>query len=166
MFLWGYVDRCPSLLYDVYDLFDLLMIYFDHHLSLKPSIGKRRKQSCTPNRPVIRSFERGCGAGEYSWKGDTKMGEGDVAMENVLVRKGGGGMSPVRKITSASRMTSRVNDHRARLVADPHRSAGAVCLQAWSAAAMRSPLHAILIMHTYHILRVAILFLHNLPFSI
>ncbi|KYM81587.1 hypothetical protein ALC53_07974 [Atta colombica] len=21
MFLWGYVDRCPSLLYDVYDLF-------------------------------------------------------------------------------------------------------------------------------------------------
>ena len=24
-------------------------IYFDHHLPLKPSIGKRRKQSCTPN---------------------------------------------------------------------------------------------------------------------
>ncbi|KYN22378.1 hypothetical protein ALC57_05225 [Trachymyrmex cornetzi] len=21
MFLWGYVDRCPNLLYDVYDLF-------------------------------------------------------------------------------------------------------------------------------------------------
>jgi len=21
LFLWGYVDRCPSLLYDVYDLF-------------------------------------------------------------------------------------------------------------------------------------------------
>jgi len=26
------------------------MIYFDHHLPLKPPIGKRRKQSCTPNR--------------------------------------------------------------------------------------------------------------------
>jgi len=25
------------------------MIYFDHHLPLKPSIGKRRKQSCTAN---------------------------------------------------------------------------------------------------------------------
>jgi len=25
------------------------MIYFDHHLPLKPSIGKRRKQTCTPN---------------------------------------------------------------------------------------------------------------------
>ena len=25
------------------------MIYFDHHLPLKPSIGKRRKQNCTPN---------------------------------------------------------------------------------------------------------------------
>jgi len=25
------------------------MIYFDHHLPLKPFIGKRRKQSCTPN---------------------------------------------------------------------------------------------------------------------
>jgi len=24
-------------------------IYFDHHLPLKPSIGKRRKQSCTLN---------------------------------------------------------------------------------------------------------------------
>jgi len=27
----------------------LWFIYFDHHLLLKPSIGKRRKQSCTPN---------------------------------------------------------------------------------------------------------------------
>jgi len=27
----------------------LWSIYFDHHLPLKPSIGKRRKQSCTPN---------------------------------------------------------------------------------------------------------------------
>jgi len=27
----------------------LRSIYFDHHLPLKPSIGKRRKQSCTPN---------------------------------------------------------------------------------------------------------------------
>jgi len=27
----------------------LWSIYFDHHLSLKPFIGKRRKQSCTPN---------------------------------------------------------------------------------------------------------------------
>jgi len=26
----------------------LWCIYFDHHLPLKPSIGKRRKQSCTP----------------------------------------------------------------------------------------------------------------------
>ncbi|KYM80788.1 hypothetical protein ALC53_08789 [Atta colombica] len=40
MFLWGYVDRCPSLLYDVYDL-------FISTLPLKPSIGKQRKQSCT-----------------------------------------------------------------------------------------------------------------------
>jgi len=74
----------------------LWSIYFDHHLSLKPSIGKRRKQSCTPNRcTVIRSFERGCGAGEFPlWKGNTKMGGGDVAMENVLVRKGGGGDVP------------------------------------------------------------------------
>jgi len=31
----------------------LWSIYFDHHLPLKPSIGKRRKQSCTPN---IRSY--------------------------------------------------------------------------------------------------------------
>ena len=28
-------------------------IYFDHHLPLKPSIGKRRKQSCTPNISLI-----------------------------------------------------------------------------------------------------------------
>jgi len=28
----------------------LWSIYFDHHLPLKPSIGKRRKQSCTPNK--------------------------------------------------------------------------------------------------------------------
>ncbi|KYN22349.1 hypothetical protein ALC57_05254 [Trachymyrmex cornetzi] len=27
MFLWGYVDRCPSLLYDVYDLFISTTIY-------------------------------------------------------------------------------------------------------------------------------------------
>jgi len=27
----------------------LWSIYFDHHLPLKPSIGKRRKQSCAPN---------------------------------------------------------------------------------------------------------------------
>jgi len=27
----------------------LWSIYFDHHLLLKPSIGKRRKESCTPN---------------------------------------------------------------------------------------------------------------------
>jgi len=27
----------------------LWSIYFDHHLPLKPSIGKRRKQSCIPN---------------------------------------------------------------------------------------------------------------------
>ena len=27
----------------------LWSIYFDHNLSLKPSIGKRRKQSCIPN---------------------------------------------------------------------------------------------------------------------
>jgi len=27
----------------------LWSIYFDHHLPLKPSIRKRRKQSCTPN---------------------------------------------------------------------------------------------------------------------
>jgi len=27
----------------------LWSIYFDHQLSLKPSIGKQRKQSCTPN---------------------------------------------------------------------------------------------------------------------
>jgi len=27
----------------------LWFIYFDHRLLLKPSIGKRRKQSCTPN---------------------------------------------------------------------------------------------------------------------
>jgi len=27
----------------------LWSIYFDHHLPLKPFIGKRRKQSCTPN---------------------------------------------------------------------------------------------------------------------
>jgi len=27
----------------------LWSIYFDHHLPLKPSIGKRRKQSCTSN---------------------------------------------------------------------------------------------------------------------
>ena len=27
----------------------LWSIYFDHHLPLKPSIGKRRKQSCTPH---------------------------------------------------------------------------------------------------------------------
>jgi len=44
MFLWGYVDRCPSLLYDVYDLFILT------NLPLKLSIEKRWKQSClTPN---------------------------------------------------------------------------------------------------------------------
>ncbi|KYM80121.1 hypothetical protein ALC53_09215 [Atta colombica] len=24
MFLWGYVDRCPNLLYDVYDLFMII----------------------------------------------------------------------------------------------------------------------------------------------
>ena len=50
MFLWGYVDRCPSLLYDVYlwsIYFLALFIYW-----LKPSIGKRRKQSCTPNMYV------------------------------------------------------------------------------------------------------------------
>jgi len=29
--------------------FILWSIYFDHHLPLKPSIGKRRKQSCIPN---------------------------------------------------------------------------------------------------------------------
>jgi len=28
----------------------LWSIYFDHHLPLKPSIGKRWKQSCTPNK--------------------------------------------------------------------------------------------------------------------
>jgi len=28
-------------------------IYFDHHLPLKPSIGKRRKQSCTPNTYIV-----------------------------------------------------------------------------------------------------------------
>ncbi|KYM79303.1 hypothetical protein ALC53_10257 [Atta colombica] len=27
MFLWGYVDRCPSLLYDVYDLFISIITY-------------------------------------------------------------------------------------------------------------------------------------------
>jgi len=27
-------------------------IYFDHYLPLKPSMGKRRKQSCTSNRNV------------------------------------------------------------------------------------------------------------------
>jgi len=31
----------------------LWSIYFDHHLSLKPSIGKRRKQSCTPNIRIL-----------------------------------------------------------------------------------------------------------------
>jgi len=30
----------------------LWSIYFDHHLPLKPSIGKRRKQSCTPNQKI------------------------------------------------------------------------------------------------------------------
>ncbi|KYM82328.1 hypothetical protein ALC53_07331 [Atta colombica] len=27
MFLWGYVDRCPNLLYDVYDLFISITTY-------------------------------------------------------------------------------------------------------------------------------------------
>ncbi|KYM86702.1 hypothetical protein ALC53_03852 [Atta colombica] len=27
MFLWSYVDRCPSLLYDVYDLFISITTY-------------------------------------------------------------------------------------------------------------------------------------------
>ncbi|KYM78424.1 hypothetical protein ALC53_11079 [Atta colombica] len=27
MFLWGYVDRCPNLLYDVYDLFISTITY-------------------------------------------------------------------------------------------------------------------------------------------
>ncbi|KYM75866.1 hypothetical protein ALC53_10725 [Atta colombica] len=40
IFLWGYVAQ-------VYCMKS--MIYFDHHLPLKPSIGKRRKQSCTSN---------------------------------------------------------------------------------------------------------------------
>jgi len=31
----------------------LWSIYFDHHLPLKPSIGKRRKQSCTPNTNFV-----------------------------------------------------------------------------------------------------------------
>ena len=31
----------------------LWSIYFDHYLPLKPSIGKRRKQSCTPNIILI-----------------------------------------------------------------------------------------------------------------
>jgi len=30
----------------------LCSIYFDHHLPLKPSIGKRRKQSCIPNNTI------------------------------------------------------------------------------------------------------------------
>ena len=31
----------------------LWSIYFDHHLPLKPSIGKRRKQSCIPNNILL-----------------------------------------------------------------------------------------------------------------
>jgi len=47
MFLWGYVDRCPFIVWRLWS------IYFDHHLPLKPSIGKRRKQSCTPNSSIM-----------------------------------------------------------------------------------------------------------------
>ena len=35
----------------------LWSIYFDHHLPLKPSIGKRRKQSCTPNNKSINTIK-------------------------------------------------------------------------------------------------------------
>jgi len=36
----------------------LWSIYFDHHLPLKPSIGKRRKQSCTLNMSEKKNLEK------------------------------------------------------------------------------------------------------------
>lgn len=44
IFLWGSIDRCPSLLLDVY-----ASIYFDHYLLLMPSIGQLHKKSGTSN---------------------------------------------------------------------------------------------------------------------
>jgi len=41
----------------------LWSIYFDHHLLLKPSIRKRRKQSCTPNTFLRESESLGIGEG-------------------------------------------------------------------------------------------------------
>ena len=48
----------------------LWSIYFDHHLPLKPSIGKRRKQSCTPNISNYKKIMRFAGffcVQIYSW---------------------------------------------------------------------------------------------------
>ena len=38
-----------GLCWQMFIVWRLWSIYFDHHLSLKPFIGKWRKQSCTPN---------------------------------------------------------------------------------------------------------------------
>ena len=49
-----------GLCWQMFIIWRLWFIYFDHHLSLEPSIGKRRKQSCTPNKffAFFRKFKR------------------------------------------------------------------------------------------------------------
>jgi len=44
VFIMGLCWQMPKFI-----VWHLWSIYFDHHLPLKPSMGKRRKQSCTPN---------------------------------------------------------------------------------------------------------------------